>query len=235
MERSRADIVGILDSDDVLYSQTIEEVLNIYDKFPEVGFVYTQFEYCDENLKPVEKGLSHNLNYVKSEIFKPRVGAFRSYRRSIYNKTSGYDEDILYAEDKDLILKMEEVTKFYFINEVLYKYRRVPDSQTSNPRKLQVSRASYELAKYKAFLRRQGTGMPNLSKCQMSYRLLDAVPSLIKIKDFKKAEYFIKKALKLCPINIFGYLMLIFRLFKFPLYRLYKILFPQKDSLLGAK
>jgi len=232
MEKAGAEIVGILDSDDALYPQTIEEVLNVYNKFPEVGFVYTQFEYCDENLEPIKRGCSRGLNCAESEILKYRVGAFRSYKKSAYNQTTGYDENIFYAEDRDIILKLEEVTKFYYIDKILYKYRRVPNSHTLHPIKAEEGKISYIIAKYNAYRRRLNTNIPNLSKSRVSYELLFAVPSALKVKNWSRLKFLLITAIKLYPLNIKGWIMLFYRLVKFPFYRGYKLLWRRKNLLI---
>jgi glycosyltransferase involved in cell wall biosynthesis len=217
-----ADILVILDSDDALTNDALESIERAFDQSPDYGFVYSEFEFCDENLKPIKKGNSKLIPSGKSNLYKTYTIAIRSFRRSCYYLTSGYDDEILYAEDRDIIFKLEEVTKFYFIDKVLYKYRRIPNSQTLDPKKAEISRASHALAKYKAFIRRQNTNVPNLTKAQMSYVLFDAVPSCIKSRDIKRLKFFLVNGFILTPLNIKAYIMLVSRIFKFPFYSMYK-------------
>lgn len=223
IEIAENDIIGILDSDDVLIEGAIEKVLSVYNnkKNKLIGFVYTQHIICDENLKDVEMGKCSFKNKNDSDIFGTFVEHFKTFRKKYYIKTDGYDENIIFAEDKDLVLKMEEVTKFYFIDKVLYKYRKIPDSHTTDPKKAQMGRVSYELAKYNAYKRRKNTKVVNLSACQMSSRLFDAVPSCIKARD-KRFFHVFSFAFKLCPYNVFSYFMLVYRFIKFPFYMAYR-------------
>jgi hypothetical protein len=86
------------------------------------------------------------------------VGVLRIYRRSAYAKTSGYDPEILYAEDRDLVYKMEEVTPFVFVDQALYKYRYVPHSQSNDPHKRKIGMHNHGRAVRNALIRRQITG-----------------------------------------------------------------------------
>jgi hypothetical protein len=45
----------------------------------------------------------------KTNLHRSRVSHLKTFRKRVYEKTEGYDESILYAEDKDLTYKMEEV------------------------------------------------------------------------------------------------------------------------------
>lgn len=229
-----AEIVGILDSDDALAENALEEMIKAYREHPECGFIYSQFIFCDKNLNPVKRGNCKFMPQGRSNLFDLYAVAFRTYKKSCYYKTAGYDEEILYAEDRDIIFKMEEVADFYFVDKILYKYRRIPNSQTTDPVKAERSRISNALAKYNAYMRRQNSKMTNLTPREMSSQLLDAFFSCIKIKDKKRAKFLLANVARLCPFNIKGYAMLLFRAVKFPFYRIYRKLKRNNDALYGA-
>ena len=147
------DIVGIIDPDDKLEKNCVEMVLDYYYREPDTGFLYTNFWYCDENLKIEKKGYCRALAESKTALQCDVVSHFKTFRKSIYQKTAGLDESILYAEDKDLVLKMEEVTKLHFLDQELYYYRVKPDSQ-SHGYKRKISKRNYARAKRKARWRR---------------------------------------------------------------------------------
>lgn len=232
---ARAEIIGILDSDDVLAENALEEIIKAYQEYPERGFVYSQFVFCDKNLNSVKNGLCKPMPPGQSNLFDLYTVAFRTYRKSCYYKTTGYDDEILYAEDRDIILKMEEVTKFYFVDKILYKYRRLPDSQTTNPKKFEINRASCALAEYKAYLRRQNTDLPNLSKSEIAFRMLSVFPLCFKIGDYKRAKFFLLTSLRLCPFNFYGYYKFAIKIFKYPFKKAYYKIFGFRDPLSGVK
>ena len=61
MREARADVVGILDSDDSLTADAIALVVKAHLAHPEVPFVYSRFTCCDERLQPLEAGFSAPL------------------------------------------------------------------------------------------------------------------------------------------------------------------------------
>lgn len=87
------------------------------------------------------------------------VGALRTFRVRFYRETTGYDERILYAEDRDLVYKMEEVTPLVFIDQMLYKYRQVPNSHTNAPEKRRIGIQNHRLAYQNALQRRNIHGL----------------------------------------------------------------------------
>ena len=155
VKESKTDIVCILDPDDTIESNCCEEFLKEYSKGNR-GFVYSNFWYCDEKLKIIKKGTSRYIPRGKSNIDYDCIYHCKSFRRSIYNLTDGFDENILYAEDKDIIFKLEEVTKPYFIPQELYKYRFTEKGQGSggDKKKMNIGMKSFELAKQNAIKRR---------------------------------------------------------------------------------
>lgn len=226
LARSSSDKIAILDSDDFLEKSALEKVVKIFNKRPEYGFAYSQFAYCDSRSNILGPGFASKMKRGDSNILKPYTLALRAYRKEVYLKTSGYDKKIEYSEDYDILLKLEEVTPFYFIDEILYYYRRIPKSNTSDHFKREISRVSSIIAKYNAFERRKGTKLPNLSRRKMSSELMLAILPLIKIKKINMARKYLILALKISPFNVFGLLLVVFRIIKFPFYKIFRIFFP---------
>jgi glycosyltransferase involved in cell wall biosynthesis len=205
---SRAEIVGILDSDDAITEDAIEVMYNAYQKHPDCGFIYSQFVWCDDELNPKSKGFCAPISPDKKNLQCDCVSAFRTFRKKDYFKTEGLDEEILYAEDKDLIFKMEEVTNLLFVDKALYNYRILPQSQSNDLRKAHVGRISYFLAKYKAFKRRLNSDIPNLTTKEMSNQLLDAALLCMEQKGTKEVFNLLLRAIKLNPRKVKLYLYL---------------------------
>jgi len=214
-------LVGILDSDDALEKSAIEKMLDVFGKYPECGFVYSRYVYCDEDLNFIKDGVDGFMPRGKNNIHFTYSNAFRSYRMNKYYKTSGYDEKMLHAEDMDIILKLEEVTKFYFIDEVLYRYRFVKNSQTNNYVTGLIGKISHINARYKAYKRRIGTRIPNLTKKQISAHLIDAIFFCLKLKKYKRAREFFYIAMGIHPHSVSSCFLIIVRFFKFIPYRLF--------------
>ncbi len=159
IENATTDIVGILDPDDALYPEATEFILKAYQENPETGFVYTNYGCFNEDLSMQTKvGLGHAIPAGKTSLLGGFVSHLKTFRRSAYFKTARYDPDILYAEDRDLVFKMEEVTPLFFIDKVLYKYRFVSNSQSRDAAKRSVGDRNHRRAYKNALNRRRITG-----------------------------------------------------------------------------
>jgi len=230
IKESRAGILGILDSDDALEATALEKMYEAHVRHPDCGFIYSNFTYCDNKLKPVELGFCEAIPQVpeRTVLRYDIVGPFRTFKKKKYFETPGYDEEILYAEDKDLVLKLEEVTDLFFVDEFLYLYRVLPGSQSHDPAKKGTMKSSFCLAKYKAYLRRLDTDIPSLTNKEMSNLLFNSVHHCIKSRNWKRTFFFIYEAIKLVPFNLKGYLDLFLRGINFLQRRLFKDII-QKD------
>lgn len=159
LAQADTDIVGILDPDDALYPETTALVLRAYREHPEAGLVYTNYDFYNKELKAkTGLGFSAAIPAGESSLLGGFVGHLMSFRRTAYAKTRGLDPTLLYAEDRDLVYKLEEVTTFVFINRALYKYRYVPHSQSHDPQKQRLGEQHYRHAYHNALARRQIKG-----------------------------------------------------------------------------
>ncbi len=159
IKEAETDIVAIIDPDDALVETAVEQLMNTWDANPDSGFIYTNFWYCDAELNKERPGFCRAIPKGKSSLDKNCVSHIKSFRCSVYDQTAGYDESILYAEDKDLVLKMEEAGPMVFVDEPLYLYRVLPSSQSHGKRRA-VGKKNYELARRRARARRIEKGIP---------------------------------------------------------------------------
>lgn len=157
IEMSVTDIVAIVDSDDALESDTTELVLMAYEKSKKIGFVYTNcIEYDQYLKKPLSIGLTERITFgPTSSIVNGHPCHLRSFRKSVYMKTQGYNKKLLYAEDLDLGYKLEEVCLPYFVNKYLYKHRRIPDTRGRKISNKLIGYSNRRAAKNMAIDRRQ--------------------------------------------------------------------------------
>jgi glycosyltransferase involved in cell wall biosynthesis len=235
IDSATAEWICILDSDDVLAPNALTVVNKNIINHKDYGFFYSQRMDCDKYLKPIALGLNRKLASGDTILrTMDSVGAFRVFKRELYFQTSGYDEQILYAEDMDLIIKLEEVTKFYFIDQILYFVRTLPDSQSNDKNKVNIVYTSHVLANLKAYKRRsqsQDSSIPNLSAKEMSGQLLLALPNCIKAKLWFRMKYFFIQALKLYPFNLKIYFILLYRLIKLPFYRIVRFFYQDIEKI----
>jgi len=157
------DIIGILDADDKLHEKALETMADAYLNNPDHGFIYSTMYDCDSNLENcvVNKMVGPTIP-EKTNIFNIRVSHFKTFRRDLYKKTSGFDPNQKRAVDKDIIFKMEEVTKFKFIDTPLYYYRH-HESGISQGKTEREAWIYHYIAKCKAYRRRLNKDIPNVS------------------------------------------------------------------------
>lgn len=194
IEHTKTDIIGILDPDDTLCPSTTTLVLAAYQKHPNTGFVYTNLTFYDEKMETILKpGRSTPVHKGRDTLMGGGfVDALRTFRISKYRQTAGYDAAIIYAEDRDLVYKMEEVTPFVFIDKPLYNYRQVPKSQTNEPEKRRIGIKTHRIAYKNALNRRNINGFKKLlylfyfNECYGKYPIIPKaiVPLGHKIKCF---------------------------------------------------
>lgn len=119
---SAGEFIAILDSDDALAS---EESLGIsveaHLEHPEVALTYSNYWVCRKNLtrKKIYKTKQID-NFLKQG---GRIGHLKVIKRKFYDMTEGIDPKLKQTVDKDLVLKIEEVGKLFYIDSELYCYR----------------------------------------------------------------------------------------------------------------
>lgn len=151
------DIVAVLDADDAVTPDATERLLAAYRANPDSGFVYSRFATYDSTLSSQERVDGAAIPVGGTALHDGVVGAIRSFRRSVYTRTAGLDESMRFAEDRDLVYKLEEVTRPVFIDAVLYHYRELPTSQSRDREKREVGAINTRRAR-RAAIRRRGIG-----------------------------------------------------------------------------
>ncbi len=145
---------AILDSDDSLAVDAIETMYSEHIKMPDCGYIYSQFVTCDADMTPGDIGFCKAIPSGKSNIDLDAVYHLKTFKLSHYLRSDGYDVDILYAEDKDISYRMEEVSELAFVDKVLYYYRALPDSICHHRRTALIGRVSMGKSKINALVRR---------------------------------------------------------------------------------
>lgn len=150
----QSEYFGILDSDDCLSFDAVEVMYKEYVANPDCGFIYSQLQYCNEKLLPFRVGINKAILPGRTSFDCDTISQFKTFRMTDYLKTEGYNEDTLYAEDKDIIYKMEEVAKLRFVDNVLYLVRELQDSICHLKGTAQIGRLATAKAKINAIKRR---------------------------------------------------------------------------------
>jgi len=139
----RGEYVLELDHDDEILHDTLEEIVNGFKKYPEVGFVYMNFAECYENYEPFTYGPSWGFGYggYYSQTYNGRhyevatsvdindvtmsniVGVPnhpRAWRKSVLMDIGNYNEALPIADDYELLVLTCLNTKMLKINKLGY-------------------------------------------------------------------------------------------------------------------
>ncbi len=135
------DILVEVDHDDILLPQCLEKLKQAYENHPDVGFVYSDNAKLNENFKPYNTayGWKHQkISYNGKSLWVPQSfepsshsvsliwfapDHVRSWRKEIYHKVGGHNDNLSILDDQELIIRTYLITKFYHIPEPLYIYR----------------------------------------------------------------------------------------------------------------
>ncbi len=147
--------LGMLDSDDALTKEAIEVMYKAHIDNPDCGLIYSQFIRCDKNFIPMRKGFCGKIPEGITNLEANKVSHFKTLKLEYYNKTEGFHLTLKRAIDKDIVYKIEEVSKLKFINKKLYLHRHTPDS-LSKGKNRDLAGESGNQARKEARKRRRG-------------------------------------------------------------------------------
>lgn len=168
VEKSSGQLIGTLDADDVLDKDALLIMVNEYRAYPECGLIYSNYYKCDNNLNILGKidlldPLPDDMSFQEILLGRKYDTAtiswhFRTFRRSAYDKTEGYDPTLLCYEDRDIYYKLEKVTKVKCINKCLLYYRDTTEqgAYRRNPKRQYF----WFICEYRETGRRLGVKLP---------------------------------------------------------------------------
>ena len=125
IDLSEAPIFARLDPDDALTCDAIELSIKTHEENPNAGLVYSNFIYCDKDLKEIKPHKCQQIEVLDDKYynFRGEISHFATFKKSYYKSTTGIDPFIKRAEDKDIYMKMCEIAPVKYIDKDLYFYR----------------------------------------------------------------------------------------------------------------
>ena len=142
LEHASGDICCVLDSDDALISEnSLTKLINKYNQFPNIDYIWTQFWVCTNKLKKIRKGhsslpdtafLTAALNNTKH---RHSFSHWRTFRTKLRDKDKIFNKDLKAAVDKWMSYILEEIGSGGFYDEPLYLYRRRENGLTYKGKK----------------------------------------------------------------------------------------------------
>lgn len=147
MEMSSGDIIGILNSDDMLENdQVIQEIVQAFQE-QQVDSIYGDLDYVDpddvQKIYRIWKGKPYKRSLFH-QGWMPAHPTFY-FKREIFEKYGGYENHFYSAADYELMsryLYKNHVTAYY-IPKLLVKMRRGGQSNNSIKKRLRANRRDY--------------------------------------------------------------------------------------------
>lgn len=138
-----------LGDDDVMEPGALDSLLTHLEKDSDIALAFGSCNYID-----VDGGLIGRNRSGRYAIPLGKVGPFLApqpgsvFRRDIFERLGGLDEDFNFAFDFDMFMSMRKFGKVSFINRTLANFRWHPDSLTVSQRHLSAREASKVRAKH---------------------------------------------------------------------------------------
>lgn len=113
-----------IDSDDFISTNCFELTKNFLDKYPNASYIYSQYYNVDELGNNPVLGNRCKIDYdYNLLLFKFMTFHFRLIKKEAYNKVGGVSQNLDFAADYDLCLRLSEVGEVKQLKEPLYYYR----------------------------------------------------------------------------------------------------------------
>ena len=150
---SKADLIALLDQDDMWYPDHVEELLRPFQQpgFPELGWSYSDLDEVDENGALICRNLLASLGtpHPKTDVFSSLsqdmfvLPSAALISRRAFDSVGGFDKHLCGYEDDDLFLRIFRANyRNVFISRALSKWRIHVASTSYSPR-MARSRAIY--------------------------------------------------------------------------------------------
>lgn len=124
-KRAKGDIICWLNSDDILYKNTLIDVQKYFEKNPEINAVTGNCNYIDDQgrimypyyFKTTSKTFLTRYNY----LFICQPATF--WKKNIYEEIGGLNLNYSIVSDRDFFCRLVQRTKLYKMNKILCGFR----------------------------------------------------------------------------------------------------------------
>jgi glycosyltransferase involved in cell wall biosynthesis len=125
--RARGELLTWTSDDNCYRSQALNQMAAFLETNPSVDLVYADFTVIDDRSMATGEGW---VGPVEELPLRNSIGACFLYRRTVYDRLGGYDEDLPLVEDWDYWLRASASFRLARLREDLYLYRCHKDSLT---------------------------------------------------------------------------------------------------------
>ena len=142
LKQARGKYIAVLDSDDYWELNKLEIQVDYLERHPDIGLVYSNGYGVDSEgniIYPIhpEDHVEHNdPNRVLLDCYLATTSQLRWCEKSVYDKVGGFEESFRAAQDHDMVIRIAEVTRFAYLPDYLWYYRRHAGSISSTRQEL---------------------------------------------------------------------------------------------------
>ncbi len=120
---AKGEYIARMDADDISLPERLKKQVDFLTNYPNFGLVGCNAIVIDEKGNFVKNViLSEELNSALKKRNRLVHGSVM-FRRAVIEKTGGYNEQIFYAQDYEMFLRISKISEIGRINKFLYKLR----------------------------------------------------------------------------------------------------------------
>jgi|WetSurMetagenome_2_1015567.scaffolds.fasta_scaffold151592_2 glycosyltransferase involved in cell wall biosynthesis len=122
---AKGDIIAWINSDDYYEENVFCDIANIFEKNPEINFVYGNLTFVNEIKKILRIEKTERYD-VRNFIHKNADGLRQPcsfFKKRLFEKVNGLDENLKCVFDYDLFIKMLLITNPYYLDKNIAYYR----------------------------------------------------------------------------------------------------------------
>jgi len=129
LKKATGKYFGILDSDDMLESFACEFIVDVYERYPDITWIYTQYNKYNRKMdRIIKKGFCHYPGKNNTILYMERkniniYGHWRTFSDRILTFKNLFGKGLKCCVDKHLGIRLEEIGKGMFVDKVCYRYR----------------------------------------------------------------------------------------------------------------
>jgi glycosyltransferase involved in cell wall biosynthesis len=211
LDRIQGELVAFLDGDDIWLPDKLEHELPVFDRYPEVGLVYSDFyEFTDA--APDDQRRVHARSYVAGHgkpladyylLDAPVIPSTMVVRRTVFALIGGFNTELRVGEDTEICLRIAEQSEFHHIALPLARKRLHASSLSSQQDRLWPNHIKIT----EQFADRNPT-LKALAGKRLSRRAAKVGWGMVQFGDRRRAAIYLGRALRYDPLHVRAYFYL---------------------------